>query len=147
MKKTVVVTSGGFDPIHQGHIEYLELASKLGDIHICIMNSDDFLIKKKGYCLLNEKNRLSVLSGLSCIDTVVRSVDTDNTVNETLSVLRKLYPEYLYNMIFAKGGDRNSKEIPEASICKELGIDIVDELGAKIESSSKLVRDVNIQFW
>ena len=126
----VVATSGYFDPLHVGHLECLEMAKKLGDKLIVIVNSDLQATLKKGKSFMNEQDRLKIVSALKCVDEVFLSIDKDKTQCESL---RHLNPT-----IFAKGGDRTSKEIPEAKVCKELDIQIIDGLGAKIRSSSKL---------
>lgn len=136
---TLVITSGGFDPIHDGHLEYLRKARYLGDYHVCILNTDDFLMKKKGYCFYTQEQRLAILRELRCIDRVVLSIDDDMTVRQTIGGIYHDYKDITSKFIFAKGGDRFLDEIPEAEICKELGIKIVDGLGNKIESSSNLV--------
>ncbi len=131
----IIAASGGFDPIHVGHIEYLKHAKSLGDKLIVIVNSDDFLLRKKGYVFMPLKERLAIVSALKCVDEVFVCVDQDQTVCESLKIIKP--------NIFAKGGDRNVENIPEANICKELGIDIVDGLGEKIQSSSSLVKRLN----
>ena len=128
MKK--IVTSGYFDPLHVGHIECLELAKKLGDKLIVIVNNDFQAKLKKGKSFMNEKDRMRIVLALKCVDEVFLSIDKDKTQCETL--------KYLKPDIFAKGGDRMSNEIPESKLCKELGIEIVDGLGKKIRSSSVL---------
>lgn len=127
----VIVASGGFDPMHYGHVECMELASKLGHLLVVIVNSDEFLIRKKGYAFMPLKERMAIISSLRCVDFTVACIDEDQSVCETL---RAIHPT-----IFAKGGDRNVGNIPEAVVCTELGIEIVDGLGAKIQSSSALV--------
>lgn len=144
MKKTIVLTSGGFDPVHKGHLEYLERASKLGDIHICIMNGEHFLINKKGYSFMGDENRFAVLSSLQFVDLVIRALDEDDTVTKTIKYIRELFPSEFYNMVFAKGGDRFKAEVPELELCKKLDIEIVDGLGEKIESSSSLVKQFEL---
>ena len=124
----VVVASGYFDPIHVGHIEYLEKASLLGTRLIVIVNSDNQAKIKKGSSFMSEGDRVKIISSLRCVDEVFLSVDVDGSVCESLRVLS---PD-----IFAKGGDRMISEIPESQVCLELGIDIVDSLGEKIRSSS-----------
>ena len=126
----VVVTSGYFDPLHVGHLECLELASELGDKLIVIVNSDLQAKQKKGKSFMMEEDRLKIVAALRCVDEVFLSIDKDSTQRESLKHLK---PD-----IFAKGGDRTSDEIPELSICRELGIRIVDGLGKKIRSSSNL---------
>lgn len=129
-KEIIVVTSGYFNPIHKGHIECLELAKKLGDKLIVIVNNDKQVMLKTGSIFMNEQDRMAIVRALRCVDEVFLSVDEDRTVCESL---RALKPD-----IFAKGGDRNAGEIPESAICKELGIKIIDGLGAKVENSSRL---------
>ena len=126
----IVATSGYFDPLHVGHLECLEMAKKLGDKLIVIVNSDLQAKLKKGESFMNEKDRLKIVSALKCVDEVFLSIDKDKSQCESL--------KYLNPTIFAKGGDRTSSEIPEAKICKELNIKIIDGLGAKIRSSSEL---------
>ena len=126
----IVATSGYFDPLHVGHLECLELAKKLGDKLIVIVNSDLQARLKKGKSFMNEKDRLKIVSALKCVDEVFLSIDKDKSQCESLG--------YLKPTIFAKGGDQTSKEIPESKVCKELNIQIIDGLGAKIRSSSKL---------
>lgn len=123
-----VVASGYFDPIHVGHVEYLEMAASLGDRLVVIVNSDLQAELKKGESFMNENDRLKIVSSLRVVDDVLLSIDKDKTVCESLKFLK---PD-----IFAKGGDRTSDEIPEAVTCREIGADIVDGLGAKIRSSS-----------
>jgi len=125
----VVVASGYFDPIHVGHIEYLEKASLLGDRLVVIVNSDHQAKIKKGRSFMSESDRMKIVSSLRCVDKVFLSIDTDGSVCESL---RSLSPD-----IFAKGGDRTTSEIPESQVCRDLGVDIVDSLGEKIRSSSK----------
>ena len=126
----IVATSGYFDPLHVGHLECLELAKNLGDKLIVIVNSDLQATLKKGKSFMNEKDRLKIVSALKCVDEVFLSIDKDKSQCESL--------RYLKPTIFAKGGDRTSKEIPESKVCKELNIKIIDGLGAKIRSSSEL---------
>ena len=131
MNPIIVAASGYFDPLHIGHIEYLELAKKLGDRLIVIVNNDAQAALKKGKSFMPLKERMEIVKALRCVDEVIASIDKDKTVCKTLEALK---PD-----IFAKGGDRTADEIPESSVCKELEIKIVDGLGAKIQSSSDLV--------
>ena len=126
----VVATSGYFDPLHVGHLECLELASELGDKLIVIVNSDLQAKLKKGEAFMHENDRMKIVAALKYVDEVFLSIDKDKTQRESL---RKINPD-----IFAKGGDRTSTEIPEAKICSELNIQIIDGLGEKIRSSSDL---------
>ena len=126
----IVVTSGYFDPLHVGHLECLELAKQLGDKLIVIVNSDLQAKLKKGKSFMNEQDRMKIILALKCVDEVFLSIDKDETQCDSL--------KYLNPDIFAKGGDRMSSEIPESTLCQELGIKIVDGLGKKIRSSSDL---------
>ncbi len=125
-----VVTSGYFDPLHVGHLECLELAKELGDKLIVIVNSDFQAKLKKGKSFMNEKDRMKIVSALKCVDEVFLSIDKDKSQCESL--------KYLKPDIFAKGGDRTSDEIPEAKVCRDFNIKIIDGLGEKIRSSSEL---------
>jgi len=132
MKKTVVAVSGYFDPLHVGHLEYLELAKALGDELVVIVNNDAQAIMKKGKPFMSLPDRMKIVGSLKCVDRVIASIDRDGSQCETLRMLK---PD-----IFAKGGDRYAHEIPETPVCKELGIKIIDGLGAKIRSSSDFVK-------
>lgn len=125
-----VATSGYFDPLHVGHLECLELAKELGDKLIVIVNSDFQAKLKKGKSFMNEKDRMKIVSALKCVDEVFLSIDKDKSQCESL--------KYLKPDIFAKGGDRTSDEIPEAKVCRDFNIKIIDGLGEKIRSSSEL---------
>jgi cytidyltransferase-like protein len=129
----LVVASGYFDPLHVGHIEYLEKARTLGDRLVVIVNNDAQAALKKGKSFMPERERLAIVKALRCVDEVFLSIDKDSSVCKSL--------EHLKPAIFAKGGDRNTGNIPEGPICKRLGITIVDGLGQKIQSSSSLIAE------
>lgn len=138
MKKEIIVASSGyFDPLHIGHIEYLNLAKKLGDKLVVIVNNDFQAILKKGKPFMNEIERMEIVKALKCVDEVFLSIDKDPSVIESIKEAHKKFGI----SIFAKGGDRFTSEIPETPICKELGIKIIDGLGAKIQSSSELIKN------
>jgi len=127
----IVAASGYFNPLHKGHVEYLERARSLGDKLIVIVNND-FQVKLKGSKeFMDEQERLMIVRSLRCVDMAVLATDKDPTVCKSIEMVR---PD-----IFAKGGDRFTYEIPESKICRDLGIAIVDGLGAKIQSSSWLL--------
>ncbi len=126
----VVAVSGYFDPIHIGHIEYIQLAKKLGGKLIVILNNDKQCELKKGKAFMPQEEKKIILEALRDVDEVFISIDQDETVCKSLEALKPT--------IFAKGGDRYSYEIPESKICRELNIQIIDGLGAKIQSSSSL---------
>ncbi|MBU6310845.1 adenylyltransferase/cytidyltransferase family protein [Patescibacteria group bacterium] len=137
---SVVAVSGGFDPIHKGHIRYIQEARKLGDRLVVILNNDHWLRAKKGYVFMPQREREELLRAISGVDDVIltnhRPHDPDTSVAKTL---RKLKPD-----IFANGGDRTGfSTTPEASVCTELGIKMIFQVGrgGKIQSSSVLVRN------
>lgn len=133
----IVAVSGYFDPLHVGHIELFKLAKTLGDKLIVIVNNDKQTEMKKGKYFMPAEERKKILEELRCVDGVFISVDEDRTVCKSL---KEVHPD-----IFANGGDRHNDEIPEARICKELGIEIVDGLGKKIQSSSDLIKSLMIK--
>jgi len=131
-KKKIVVASGYFTIFHKGHVEYLEKSKELGDILVVIVNNDKQTMLKKGKILVTAKDRMAVIKALECVDLVVESVDEDRSVCKTLAAL---HPD-----IFTNGGDQSNDNIPESEVCNRLGIEMVDGLGAKVESSSDIVR-------
>jgi len=135
-KEIVVAASGYFDPLHIGHLEYLELAKKLGDKLIVIVNNDEQAILKKKYVFMPLNERVKMIKSLRYVDEVIVSVDKNESVCDTLELLK---PD-----IFAKGGDRTIKNIPEVDICKKIGCKIVDGLGGKVQSSSQLVQNLKL---
>lgn len=131
----IVVASGYFNPLHRGHVEYLEKAKSLGDYLIVIVNSDLQRKLKGSKEFMGEEERMRIVGALKCVDEVILARDKDGSVCKTLESMSPA-PH-----IFAKGGDRFSSEIPEASVCKKLGIHMVDGLGAKVQSSSWLLEE------
>ena len=129
-KFTTVAVSGYFDPIHVGHLEYLQLAKKLGDNLIVIINNNLQAELKKGSTFMDEKDRMEIVAALRCVDEVFLSIDTDKSVCKSL--------EHIKPDIFANGGDRSLDEIPETAVMKKYNIKMVDGLGSKIRSSSDL---------
>ena len=110
MRKIVLVT-GGFDPIHSGHVEYLKSAKKLGDTLIVGVNSDDWLIRKKGRPFMPITERVTLIENLKMVDHVILFNDTDNTAIEAIKNVKALYPHE--TVVFANGGDRTKENIPE----------------------------------
>ena len=128
MKKVAI--SGYFDPIHVGHIEYINNAKKLGDWLIVIVNNNKQCALKKGKHFMDENDRVLIVKNIKAVDEVFLSIDDDKTVCESL---KKVNPD-----VFANGGDRKNYEIPESKVCRENNIEIIDGLGDKIRSSSDL---------
>jgi cytidyltransferase-like protein len=122
-KKTVTVAiSGAFDPIHMGHIRYITEAAKLGDRLVVILNSDEFLLRKKGFVFMPFAERKEILEAIKGVDEVIPSIDEDQTVSKTLE---QLNPD-----IFAKGGNIAEQEhIPEINTCGRIGCSVVMNVG------------------
>lgn len=136
-KKIVVAVSGGFDPIHPGHVRMFQKARKLGDELVVILNNDRWLKKKKGIVFMPEKERKEIIEALSSVDRVV--VTKHRKGSKDMSVcneLKKIRPD-----IFANGGDRTLHNIPEVAVCKALGCKMVFNAGhgGKVQSSSWLL--------
>ena len=130
--KIIVATCGFFDPLHIGHVELFTKSKLLGDFLLVMVNSDEAAIKKKGYCFMPLKERMAIIATIDSVDAVVPVIDKDGTSCKTLE-------KYKPN-ILTKGGDRYASEIPEAEICRKCNIKIIDGVGAKIQSSSELVK-------
>lgn len=113
MKKIVLVT-GGFDPIHSGHIAYLQAAKKLGDILVVGANSDAWLARKKGRSFMPITERIAILRNIQNVDFVIDFDDTDGSARKAITMVRQSYPQD--HIIFANGGDRTSDNIPEMDI-------------------------------
>jgi len=137
-EKVVVAVSGGFDPVHVGHLRMFEAAKKLGDELLVIVNDDNFLTRKKGQPFMKLEDRMEIIAGFRCVDHVKPAVDKDDTICESL---RAYKPN-----IFANGGDRTSDNVPEMPVCDELGIEMIWEVGGgKIRSSSDLIRNSSVK--
>lgn len=136
-KKKVVAVSGGFDPVHVGHVRLFKEARKLGDELVVILNNDHWLAAKKGRAFMPERERKELLEGIKWVDRVVvtrhKKGDSDRSVCREL---RRLKPA-----IFANGGDRTYTNIPEVALCDDLGIKMVFNVGkgGKVQSSSWLI--------
>jgi len=141
-----VAVSGGFDPIHVGHIEMLKEAKELGDYLVVIVNNDNWLKKKKGFAFMPEAERKAIVEAIRYVDEVVLTSHPPDP--EDMSVCREL--EKIHPQIFANGGDRDKSDAgkktsslnPEAALCESLGIKLVFNVGrsGKIQSSSELVK-------
>jgi cytidyltransferase-like protein len=125
-----IAVSGYFDPIHVGHVEYINNAKKLGDWLIVIVNNNKQCALKKGKHFMDENDRVLIVKNIKAVDEVFLSIDDDKTVCKSL---KEVNPD-----VFANGGDRKNYEIPESIVCKENNIEIIDGLGDKIRSSSDL---------
>lgn len=138
-----IAVSGGFDPVHIGHLRMFQAAHINGltehgivDV-VVILNSDEWLMRKKGFVFMPFEERKEILLGFSSVYDVVEVDDSDDTVCEAL---RRIKPDF-----FGNGGDRKSDNVPEIDLCQKLGIELVWNLGGdKIQSSSDLVSNKEV---
>jgi cytidyltransferase-like protein len=139
-KKKAIIVSGYFNPIHKGHLEYINSAKALADRLFVIVNSDYQRELKGSKEFQDEEERMIIVSNVKAVDQAVLSIDKDRTVCETLRKIAEEFGEE-YDLAFANGGDQGNESIPESPICEEVGIDLIDGLGDKIQSSSWLLKD------
>jgi cytidyltransferase-like protein len=136
--KTLVIASGYFNPLHKGHIEYLKRSKELGDSLIVIVNND-LQVKLKGSKPFQDaEERCTIINELKCVDYVVLSADVDRSVRNTIKNIYDSSWSITDKFIFTNGGDQFGHTILEKDMCNELGIELVDGLGNKIQSSSTL---------
>jgi cytidyltransferase-like protein len=140
LKKKTIIVSGYFNPIHKGHLEYINNAKALADRLFVIVNNDYQRELKGSKEFQDEEERMIIVSNIKVVDQAVLSIDKDRTVCETLRKIAEEFGEE-YDLAFANGGDQNKESIPESKICEEVGIDLIDGLGDKIQSSSWLLKD------
>ncbi len=134
--KKVVAVSGGFDPVHIGHIRMFEEAKALGDELVIILNNDNWLRKKKGFVFMQEKERKEILEALRVVDRVVLTGHAEDPSDMSVCAeLRLIRPN-----VFANGGDRHAHNTPETDVCAEVGSEMVFNIGhgGKVQSSSWL---------
>jgi D-beta-D-heptose 7-phosphate kinase/D-beta-D-heptose 1-phosphate adenosyltransferase len=130
-----VAVSGGFDPVHVGHLRMFKEAAGYGKL-IVILNSDEWLIRKKGYIFMPFDERKEIIESFDCVYDVIEVDDTDLTVCEALERLRPTF--------FANGGDRKSDNVPEVELCERLNISLIWNVGGdKIQSSTDLINSLD----
>ena len=139
MKKKAIIVSGYFNPIHKGHLEYFNNAKAMADELFVIVNSDHQRALKGSKEFQKEDERLFIVQNIKAVDKAIISIDKDRTVCESISLLFDKFSKD-YDLAFANGGDQNNDSIPEAPICNELGVSLIDGLGDKIQSSSWLLK-------
>jgi len=133
----VVIISGYWNPVHVGHLDYIEAAKELGGLLIVIINNDGQVKLKGSVPFMSQEDRLRIVSSLRDVDVVVSSIDEDKTVCKTLELIAS---EYKDNLIFANGGDATPRIVPETEVCERLGIEMIFGVGGdKVESSSNLI--------
>ncbi len=136
-KRVVVAVSGGFDPVHIGHVRMFERAKALGDELVVILNNDNWLKKKKGYAFMPQHERKELLEKLRAVDRVVLTKHSVNPTDMTVcEALKDLKPD-----IFANGGDRVAGAVPEIDVCSAIGCKPIYGIGdgGKVQSSSWLL--------
>ncbi len=136
-KIKVVAVSGGFDPVHIGHVRMFEAAKKLGSKLVVILNNDNWLQKKKGYVFMHEKERKEIIEAFSVVDKVVITKHPKHPKDMSVcNELKKIKPD-----IFANGGDRKLDNVPEVDVCEKINCQMVFNVGkgGKVQSSSWLV--------
>jgi cytidyltransferase-like protein len=138
-KNKIIVVSGYFNPLHKGHLELFNKSKEFGDYLFVIVNSDYQRELKGSNKFQNEDERLEIISSLKPVSQAIISIDKDRTQCETLRMLYEKY-SHTYTLAFANGGDQNNDTIPERVVCEELGIELIDGLGDKIQSSSWLLK-------
>ncbi len=138
MKKRGIIVSGYFNPIHKGHIEYFQNARANGDDLFVIVNNDYQRSLKGSKEFQDEKERVFIIENLKLVDRCFLSIDKDRTVIESIKMIFNDFGNE-YQLAFANGGDQNNETIPKRPICEKLGIELIDGLGRKIQSSSWLL--------
>ena len=136
----IVLVTGGFDPIHSGHISYLKAAKSLGDQLIVGLNSDEWLARKKGKSFMNIEERLRVVQALEMVDYTVKFLDDDDSSKNAIKQVRQSFPDS--HIIFANGGDREKTNIPEIDY-KDDDLEFVFGVGGshKMNSSSSILSE------
>ena len=139
MKKKAIIVSGYFNPIHKGHLEYFNNAKSMADELFVIVNNDEQRALKESKEFQLEDERMLIVSSLKPVNKVILSIDTDRTVCETIAKIATNFGAS-YDLAFANGGDQNNETIPERAVCEKMGIELLDGLGGKIQSSSWLLK-------
>ena len=134
----VVVLSGGFDPMHVGHLRMIQESAKMAQIVVVGVNSDEWLMRKKGYVFMPCEERLEMVQGTRGVSKAMEFDDNENSACDLLRRVRALWPDF--KVAFANGGDRTSDNIPEIPVAEELGVHLIWGVGGgKVQSSSDLV--------
>ena len=139
--KKIVIVSGYFNPLHKGHLEYFEQAKQHGDQLWVIVNSDYQRELKGSKQFMQEEERLQIIEALEAVNFAIISVDQDRTVRESIKLMSLFACGK--QIAFANGGDQTNETIPERETCEELGIELIDDLGGKVQSSSWLLEGEN----
>ena len=140
---TYYIVSGGFDPIHEGHIEMIKSAAAASDGVIVLVNSDAWLCRKKGKNFQNMKTRKTILENIKGVIDVLEFNDDDNSASDGIRLAREKYPHE--TLVFANGGDRGKDNIPECPTCAKYNVDLAFGVGGenKANSSSWILENWN----
>ena len=140
---TYYIVSGGFDPIHEGHIEMIKASATASDGVIVLANLDDWLCRKKGKNFYTMKTRRAILENLKGVIYVLEFDDSDNSASDGIRKAREKYPDA--HLVFANGGDRGKDNIPEGPVCRECKVDMAFGVGGdnKANSSSWILQRWN----
>jgi len=139
--KNVIIVSGGFDPVHKGHIRMFREAANLGAQVIVGLNSDEWLTRKKGKPFMEWDERAEILESCKWVNQVISFDDSDDTANDAIRVVYDMFDyQEDHKIYFANGGDRGKGNVPELDVCKELDVTMLWGIGGgKIQSSSWLI--------
>lgn len=136
----IIVLSGGFDPVHMGHVRMLKAASAMCELLVVGVNSDDWLSRKKGKPFMTFEERLEIMSAFKGVGYAVGFDDEDNSASNLVLKVRELYPES--SIAFANGGDRIVDNTPETSACEKSRVEMIWNIGGgKVQSSSTLIEN------
>ena len=139
MERVLVIVSGYFNPVHKGHIEYLTRSKGLGDFLYVIVNNDYQRELKGSNAFMMAEERKLIIESLKSVDKAMVAIDTTKTVDESIKHIFNEMGNEFTKIVFANGGDQNRNTVGETELCKELGIELADGLGDKIQSSSWLL--------
>ena len=137
MAKVVVIT-GGFDPLHIGHIDYIKSGRALGDILVVGVNSDEWLVRKKGRSFMPFEDRIAIINELQGVDYAIPFNDRDGTAKDAIAWVRRVFPDH--TVVFANGGDRTGDNIPEMDI-EDDNIEFKFGVGGSKSNSSSWLLD------
>ena len=138
--KTLVIASGYFNPIHKGHIEYLNRSKEIGDELFVIVNNDYQRALKGSAEFMKEDERNEIVSNIKAVDWTIIAIDKNREVAKTIQLIYEVNKEEYDGFIFSNGGDQTTYSISEKSMCDKLGIEMVFGMGDKVQSSSWLLK-------
>jgi D-beta-D-heptose 7-phosphate kinase/D-beta-D-heptose 1-phosphate adenosyltransferase len=141
--KILVICSGYFNPVHKGHIEYLKKSKEAGTYLYVIVNNDLQREMKGSAPFMEAEERKLIIESLKFVDEAMVAIDDDRMVNRSIKWIMAKMGHQFDLVYFANGGDQNKDTIGETEMCNQLGIQLLDNLGDKIQSSSWLIKDSN----